>query len=104
LLIHTSTLHVQHVSNKVAKLQSSDNSSQSELVPLRFNLIKLEQEKELLSKHLAFVEGELATRSDELLRVRSAKSSKIVELEGELNTARDERLQLQKHVCLCLFV
>ena len=78
------------LSHRTAELEDQLSEAHSELIPVRFQIEKLTQEKTLIQKHSEWLNSELESKSDALLRVRKQQSARILELQEKLDRAQND--------------
>nr|AXF79603.1 TPR [Xenopus laevis] len=80
------------------ELQMKLDEIQSSEVSIKFREKRLEQEKELLQSQNTWLNGELKSKTEELLAVQKAKGNEILELKGTLENKQDELARLENQV------
>ncbi|XP_060686286.1 translocated promoter region b, nuclear basket protein isoform X2 [Hemiscyllium ocellatum] len=67
-------------------------------VSVKYREKRLEQEKELLTNQNTWLNAELKTKTDELLKLRREKSNEILELKCSLETKKDEMCSMDEQM------
>ncbi|KAE8611408.1 hypothetical protein XENTR_v10012438 [Xenopus tropicalis] len=80
------------------ELQMKLDEIQSSEVSIKYREKRLEQEKELLQSQNTWLNGELKSKTEELLAVQKGKGNEILELKGALENKQDEVARLEDQV------